>query len=581
MFKSIQWRIAGVYILLIVVSIGILGIFITNLARNTQLNELRSHLEREARITAEAAFPAFLENTGTLDVLAKQLGQDTGSRITIIAPDGTVMGDSDEDPAEMENHANRIEVKEALATGMGESTRFSTTLGEQMMYVAVPIEHNGTVIGVARVALSMATVQRTVGRVTLTIILTVVVTVVLAAILAILLARFTTKPIREVTAASKRIASGELAQKIPVRSSDETGQLARAFNEMSTMLDDLVGKISTEKTRMATVLSSMTDAIIMTGPEGVVTLVNPAAEKMFSIRESDITGRSLIEAVRDHEVDVLLKSSLKTHDIQTSQYETGVSKRFVRAVAIPITQAELEGALILFQDLTELRSLQTMRRELIGNISHDLRTPMAGIKAMAETLREGAIEDRKISMDFLTRIDAEIDRMAQMVAELTELSRIETGQAGFDMIILNLNIPVKEAVTQMSPVAQRQGVTIEVNLTENLPGVKADKDRIRQTIVNLIHNAIKFNRPGGKVTVSSTFNTHSVTVSVADTGIGISKEDLPHVFERFYKADKARTKGGSGLGLAIAKHTIQVHGGTLQAHSEEGKGSIFSFSLPF
>jgi len=581
LLKSIQWRIAGVYILLIIVSMGILGIYLTNLARNTQLNELRSHLKREARIIAEAILPVFVNDSSNVDALAKRLGQNTGTRITIIAPDGTVMGDSDENPAEMENHASRIEIKEALATGLGESTRFSTTLGEQMMYVAVPIEHDGIVIGVARVALSMATVQRTVGHVTLTIVLTVVVTAVMAAILAVLLARLTTKPIREVTAASKRIATGELFQKIPVRSQDETGQLARAFNEMSARLDDLVGKISTEKTRMATVLSSMTDAIIMTDPEGVITLVNPAAEKMFGIRESDITGRSIIEAVRDHEVDILLKSCLKTHGIQTTQYETGVSKRFVRVVAVPITQAELEGALILFQDLTELRSLQTMRRELIGNISHDLRTPMAGIKAMAETLREGAIEDRKISMDFLTRIDAEIDRMAQMVAELTELSRIETGQAGFDMIILNLNIPVKEAVTQMSPVAQRQGVTIEVNLTENLPGVKADKDRIRQTIVNLIHNAIKFNRPGGKVTVSSTFDTHSVTVSVADTGIGISKEDLPHVFERFYKADKARTKGGSGLGLAIAKHTIQVHGGTLQAHSEEGKGSIFSFSLPF
>jgi two-component system phosphate regulon sensor histidine kinase PhoR len=221
-----------------------------------------------------------------------------------------------------------------------------------------------------------------------------------------------------------------------------------------------------------------------------------------------------------------------------------------------------------------------MRRELIGNISHELRTPLAGIKAMIETLKEGAIDDKQEAADFLSRIDGEVDHMTQMISELTELSRIETGRAELRMAPLNLNLLVTEVAAQLNPLAQRQQVTITTHLVADLPAVRADNDRIRQALVNLIHNAIKFNHPGRRVTVSTRVDRESVIVSVSDTGIGISKEELPHVFERFYKADKARSRGGSGLGLAIAKHTVQAHGGSIWAQSEEGRGSTFSFNLP-
>jgi two-component system phosphate regulon sensor histidine kinase PhoR len=221
-----------------------------------------------------------------------------------------------------------------------------------------------------------------------------------------------------------------------------------------------------------------------------------------------------------------------------------------------------------------------MRRELVGNISHELRTPIAGIKAMVETLRGGAIDDKEAAIDFLTRIDNEVDRLAQMVSELTELSRIETGRAELRMSPVNLNLLVQEVIAQLNALAQRQPVAITADLVTDLPIIKADRDRIRQTLTNLAHNAIKFNHPGGRVTIATKVDGESVTVSVSDTGIGISKEDLPHVFERFYKVDKARPTGGSGLGLAIAKHVVQAHGGRIWARSEEGTGSTFSFSLP-
>jgi two-component system phosphate regulon sensor histidine kinase PhoR len=580
LFRSIQWRIAVPFILLIVISMGVLGLYLTNFARDLQLDSLRSHLEKEARIISEASQPAFFGQSDDLDALAKKLGEEIETRVTIIAVDGTVLGDSQEDPSTMENHATRLEVRDALQSGIGESIRYSTTLGQHMMYIAVPITSQSDIVGVARVALPLVAVQASVNHVILVISLAMVVITLVAIVAAGLIARATTRPLRELTKATRRIAAGELGQKIPIRTRDETGQLAQAFNEMSLNLNKLLGDISTEKTKLQTVLANMADGVMMADVEGKIVLANQATEKLFNFQEKDVINKPLIEVVHDHEADEILKLCLRTSQTQTGQFESVTSKRFIRAIAIPIVDDRLTGALLLFQDLTELKGLQTMRRELVGNISHELRTPIAGIKAMVETLREGAIDDKEATIDFLTRIDGEVDRLTQMVSELTELSRIETGKSELRMAPVNLNLLVEEVLAQLNTLAQRQQVIITTDPATDIPIVRADKDRIRQTITNLVHNAIKFNHLGGKVTVSTRADEESVIVSVYDTGIGIFKEDLPHVFERFYKADKARPRGGSGLGLAIAKHTVQAHGGSIWAQSEEGKGSTFSFSLP-
>ena len=580
MFRSIQWRIAVPFILLIVISMGVLGLYLTNFARDLQLDSLRSHLEKEARIIAEASQPAFLGHGDDLDALAKKIGEGIDARVTIIAVDGTVLGDSQEDPSTMENHATRPEVRDALQSGIGESIRYSTTLGVRMMYLAVPIINQSDVAGVARVALPLVAVQTSVNHVILIIGLAMAGTTVVAIMAAALIARATTRPIREMTKASRKIAGGELGQKIPISSRDETAQLAQAFNEMSLNLSKLVGDISTEKTKLQTILSNMADAVMMVDVEGKVVLGNRATERLFNVREKDAIDKPLIEVVHDHEADEILKLCLKTSQTQTGQFESVISKRFIRVIAVPLVDDSLTGALLLFQDLTELRGLQTMRRELIGNISHELRTPLAGIKAMLETLKEGAIEDKQAAADFLSRIEGEADRMTQMVSEITELSRIETGRAELRMTPLNLKLLVEEVAAQLNPLAQRHQVTITTDLATDLPAGRGDKDRIRQALVNLVHNAIKFNHPGGSVTMSTRAGGEFVIVSVSDTGVGIPEEELPHVFERFYKADRARTRGGSGLGLAIAKHIVQAHGGSIWAQSEEGQGSTFSFSLP-
>jgi two-component system phosphate regulon sensor histidine kinase PhoR len=580
MFRSIQWRITISFILVVLIIMGILGAYIVNSTRNSQLDNLGSQLENEARITAEACLPG-LVNTDEpidLDVLAKKLGMEIETRITIIALDGTVLGDSEEDPFVMENHSDRPEIMDALAIGVGESTRYSTTLDQMMMYVAVPISYEDETLGVARVSLPLTTVENMVRQVTVVIIIAMAVATALVVLAAWLIARTTTRPIRRLTSASKRITSGELGQKITIEAKDEVGELTHAFNEMSVKTKELVETISEDRTRLATILNNMTDAVIMLDSEANVSLANRAAEKLFDIKEAE--NRSIIEVVRDHEIDELLKLCLKTAETQTVQYESGISKRYLRAIAIPVIHNELTNVLLLLQDFTELRNLQTTRRELIGNISHEFRTPLAGIKAMVETLASGATDSKKMSMDFLSRIDSEVDRLTQLVAELTELSRIETGKTELKKEPVDLNQLVEEVVAQLDPQAERQKLSIVRRPAADLPAIPADKGRVRQVIANLVHNAIKFTPTGGEITITTGALEKSVAVGITDTGIGIPKEELPRVFERFYKRDKARTGEGTGMGLAIAKHVVEAHGGSIRVESEEGKGSTFSFSLP-
>ena len=582
MFRSIQWRITIWFVLLVIVSMAALGVYLTNSARTSELNNLRSELENEAMITAEASLSSFGEQnaTGSLDALAKKLGSQIGARVTIITKDGTVLGDSHEDPSAMENHATRPEVRDALASGLGMSTRYSTTLGEKMMYVAVPIIDNDKVLGIARVALPLTQVQGSVNRVIISIVVAMAITAVLVILAAWLIARMTTRPIRELTRASQKIASGEFGHRISVGTKDESGQLAHTFNEMSMNLKRLVETISEDRARLTSILDNMADGVILTDIEGNIILTNKAAQRLFGIRGENAKAKPLIEVVREHELNDILKSCLETGREQIAQFDSGTSNKFLRAIAILIDRERQGGALVLVQDLTELKGLQTMRRELVGNISHEFRTPLAGIKAMVETLQGGAVDDREAARDFFDRIEAEVDRLAQSVAELTELSRIETGRVELELEPVNLNLLVEEVITQLKPQAERQGLSLKNELAADLPLVQAHKERIRQVIVNLMHNAIKFNRPGGSVSAATKRFEDTVVIEISDTGTGIASDDLPRIFERFYKADRSRAGQGTGMGLAIAKHIVEAHGGEIRAQSEEGKGSTFSFSLP-
>jgi len=579
--RSIYWKITVPLIILVLLTMGILGYYIVSSIRHTQVNNMESQLLNEAKLVADISIPCFTSpaNSENLDTIAKKMGSEIGTRVTLIALDGTVLGDTDENPATMENHATRPEVVAALSSGVGQAIRYSVTLQENMMYVAVPVIDHGKTLGIARVALSLTAVENSVNRAVVTIAVAVGITALLVIVAAAIIARMITRPVRRITKAAEAIASGKLDQQIQIYSDDEIGRLGHSFNNMSTNIKNSMAELADEKSRLGAILSGLSDGVVMTDAAGKIILANPAAEKLFKFKQSQVMDKSVIEAIPDHEIDSLVKKCLYNASEQTVQIDS-MNCRFIRVISVPITTGEVKGALILFQDLTELRSLQTMRREFVGNISHELRTPLAAIKAIVDTLRDGAVDDSVATADFLNRLDIEVDGMTQMVNELIELSRIETGKIKLKLEPVNINNLVEEVMTRLTPQADRKQISIFNKLFPELPPVKADKERVQQVITNILHNAVKFTPQGGKIEVSTALDGQNVAVKVSDTGIGISEEDLSHIFERFFKADKSRSSGGTGLGLAIAKHTIQVHGGTIWVQSELGKGSTFGFNLP-
>jgi two-component system, OmpR family, phosphate regulon sensor histidine kinase PhoR len=579
--RSLYWKITLPFILLIVAGMGILGFFLVKAERQTQLDHLQNYLTNEARLVADSARPDFLNPAlnSQLDPLAKSIGNDIQARVTLIKTDGTVLGDNWEDLATLENHANRPEVIDALKSGFGTSIRYSSTVREDLLYVAVPISDQNNTVGIARVALALTTVNNSIDTAIRTIILIVVITALLVILAASFIIRWITHSARQLTRAALRISAGHYDQQIDVQSADEMGKLGHAFNKMSANLQETMINISSEKNKLSTVLYNLADGVLMTDTQGSILLANPAAENLFAFKENQSIGKPLIEVIINHEVDNLLKKCLSTLQKQVTQIDPPGGK-FLRVFAVPLQTEKLAGAVLLFQDLTELRNLQTMRRQFVGNISHELKTPLAGIKAVVETLQDGTINEPEVAADFLNKVNIEVDSMTQMVNELIELSRIETGAAELNKEALDINTLITEVVHRLAPQADRKQIAIKTELSPVLPAIQADRERIQQVLGNILHNAIKFTPEKGQIIITTMPDRNSVVTRIKDSGIGISKDDLVHIFERFFKADKSRSHEGSGLGLAIAKHIVQAHNGKIWVESEEGRGSTFGFSLP-
>lgn len=581
MFRSIQWRTAFVFSLLPVLVTAVLGVYLTYHVREIQLEGLRFNLQNQANIISGLSIPALSGNSQNADLKTEinKINLPVDERITVINGEGVVIVDTEKYPGDMENHAVRPEFREALSGRNGESARFSTTLGYEMLYVAVPVIENDRILGAVRVSTPLNKIENVTGSVTWSIVLAALVSVTAAVVAAWLLVRPFFRTVKEVTEAARKMESGELKQRVGTGGIDETGRLARNFNRMSARLAERIETLAEDRTRLAGILDNIADGVIMTSRQGTVLMANRAVMNIFRIEDGDTTGKPVIEVLHEPEIDRIIALCAHTRREQVTQFESDHHRRFLRVLAVPVKGDNHDEIIVLIQDLTELRTLQTMRRELIGNISHDFRTPLAGIKAMADTLIDGAIDDKEAAVNFLTRIEGEVDRLTQMVAELTELSRIETGRAELRLETVNLDELVAEAAARLKPQADRKSIEINIESDSGLPEVLADKERLRQVFINLLHNAVKFTGEGGRIDIKSVSGNNRVTIEITDNGIGISARDLPHIFERFYMADRSRSGGGTGLGLAIARHVVEAHNGTIRARSREGKGSTFTISL--
>jgi two-component system phosphate regulon sensor histidine kinase PhoR len=349
---------------------------------------------------------------------------------------------------------------------------------------------------------------------------------------------------------------------------------------MAEQLRAEVSHLAEEQGRLAAVLENMADGVLITDEAGRVRLINPAAAWILGVQEARALGFSFAQVVRHHQLIELWERCREQDAEQVEVVEFSRHGLFLQVIVTPFQEAEVRGYLVILQDLTRIRRLETVRRDFISNISHELRTPLAGLKALVETLRDGALEDPPAAERFLNRMDVEVDTMTQMVQELLELSRVESGQVPLRLVPTPVADLLLVPIDRLRPQAERAEVEVTIILPPLLPEVLADAERVQQVVTNLVHNAIKFTPAGGTIMVSVEMPEDEVVVSVSDTGVGIRSEDVPRIFERFYKVDRARSGRGTGLGLAIAKHVVQGHGGRIWVESVEGQGSTFYFTLP-
>ena len=582
MFRSIRWRIAVSYVILTLAAAALLAVRLSALVRRAHLADLENRLLSQARLVGDGLAPSLarIAPDGALDAEARRYADLLGARVTIIAADGAVLGESHEDRARMDNYLYRPEVQQALANGQGSSIRHSETVGYDMMYAAVPVYSAGRLSGFVRVALPLRQIETNVARLRQTILLTTLIAVTLAALLAVLVAERTARPVRQLTAAVERMAAGDLNVRLLPSTRDEIGTLTRAFNQMAERLRETVNTLSEEHSRLAAVLDAMADGVIITDGDGRVRLINPAAVGLLNATADGAVGQTFAAVARDHRIIELWQRCCAERLEQVEPIEIGRQGPFLQVVVTPLGAERSQACIVILQDLTRVRRLETIRRDFISNISHELRTPLAALKALVETLRDGALEDPQAAPRFLERMEAEVDALAQMVQELLELSRVESGQVPLNPMPVSVQEIVLPTVERLQPQAERAGIHLTAELASGLPMVLADVDRASQVVANLVHNAIKFTPPGGSVVVRASVEEKSLLVSVQDTGVGIAPDDLPRIFERFYKADRARSGGGTGLGLAIARHIVQAHGGRIWAESTPGCGSTFHFTLP-
>ena len=586
---SLRVRTIVAYVLLIVAAFAALGLYVVREVEDDLRSNIEADLTSQARMVENLVRPLATEGASpaAFDRLAKQLGGSTNTRITIIAPNGTVLGDSQGDPATMDNHLGRPEVQEAIRSGQGKSSRRSSTLGTDFTYVATGVTDGDSLVAIVRVAQPSAAVDTALSDITRSILIAVLATAAVAAILGLGIGSTAMRPLGRLARTARSIARGNLGERVSPRPSGEVGELADAFNQMAQSLQEMVEAASRERHRLMAALNSSIDAVVAVDPEARVTFANAAAERLFARSQEELVGNPFVWVMPNEQVMEALRAS-REGDHRETRFIEQPNRQYLQVIVTPIVGGRDWAALLVFHDLSDIRRVEQVRRDFIANVSHELRTPLASIKSVIETLESGALDDKEVAREFLSRADEEVDRLAQLVEELLELSRLESGQAPLAREPVAMSLVLAQAVERLRPQAEKRGLSLTLDVASDLPAVIGDGERLERLAVNLIHNALKFTAAGGSVRVSAGLVDNAVTVKVSDTGVGIDPKDLPRVFERFYKADQARNQagarpggtGGTGLGLAVAKHTVEAHGGTVGVESELGRGSTFSFSIP-
>ncbi|HEY7510145.1 MAG TPA: ATP-binding protein [Vicinamibacteria bacterium] len=555
--------------------------------RRRAVEQTREQLVAEAQLMARVVEPALRAGAGSadLDAVVDAAAREVRARVTIVAADGRVLADSALSGAALaavENHRDRPEVLMALASGAGVSQRRSSTVREDMLYAAVPVRSSAGALAVSRVALSLRGVDEQARELQRALLLALTAAFAAIAVLSAAFASSLAGPLREVMDAARRFAAGDLAARSRVSRRDEIGELARILNQSADQLQARITEIARDRARTEAILSAMEEGVLAVDHRGMVLLANDAFRR--ELAPPAPLGRHYLEVVRQREVAQAIEEVLR----RGGRVRLEIAMRHPRGayavvgVPFPGEQGGPHGAVLTFHDVTERKRLDQVRRDFVANASHELRTPLTSIRGFVEALEDGAVEDPPTGRRFLAKIRAHADRMAALVADLLELSRLESGERPPRWQPLSPVDLADEVVASFADAAAASGTTL-VHTPGGAPDVVSDPERLRAVLQNLVENAVKYTPAGGRIEVSSAAGpAGSAVFTVADNGPGIAAEHLPRIFERFYRVDKARSRdlGGTGLGLSIVKHLAEGMRASVSVESQPGLGTRFTVSVP-
>lgn len=587
--RGLLFQVFVAHALIAVGSLAAVALYARSAIRPFYREQMRDQLEAEARLVADRLEPMLRDGRPAeeIDAVVKHLGRVSGARLTLILPRGKVVADSEEDPARMDDHATRPEIAAAMRDMQPRmSTRTSDTLRTELMYVAVPLASEGRLLAVVRAAVPATRLDEGLRSLQRSLAATAMFVAVLMLAASGWIARRVSRPLGVLAAGAERFARGDLDHRLEVAGPLEVRVLAEKMETMAAQLRQRFDLISRQRNQQEAMLRGMVEGVLALDPEGRVLELNAAAATMLGIDPETARGRLIHETVRKPDLLDFIENVVQAGGPIAGDITLHVpeDRHFhVHGASLFDAQRDRIGTLVVLHDVTRLRRLETIRRDFVANVSHELRTPITSIKGYAETLLDGALDDRADAERFVATILKQADRLIAIISDIFALSRIEdeAEKKGIERRPSAIREAIESAVRICQPQAEEKSIAFEIDVEEPLVA-EINPPLVEQAVVNLLDNAVKYSPAGAKVRIVGRREDRYAVIRVIDQGCGIEAKHLPRLFERFYRVDKSRSRelGGTGLGLAIVKHIVAAHDGTVTVESRPGQGSTFSVYLP-